>query len=80
MGPLTLRFELPKKDLGGDVDRMRLMAVALIVAIAVICALVAGIWQMASTGSVNQAVATGGCVFVAVVGVEFLIVNYLQSR
>ncbi|MEU0842301.1 hypothetical protein ABZ370_22890 [Streptomyces sp. NPDC005962] len=59
---------------------MSLMVVALVFAIAVICALVAGIWRKAASGSVNQAVGTGGCVFLAAITVEFLIVNYLQSR
>ncbi|KOG64953.1 hypothetical protein ADK76_08045 [Streptomyces griseoflavus] len=59
---------------------IRLLAVALAVAVAVICALLAGIWQYASAGDANQAVRTAGYTFVSAVTVVFLIMTYLKTQ
>ncbi|MFJ7997861.1 hypothetical protein ACIQ7D_12040 [Streptomyces sp. NPDC096310] len=60
-------------------NQMRYMVVALAIAFALICALVAAWLQMASTRSAIQAAQTGGCAFVAAITVAFLIVTYLRS-
>ncbi|MER5891777.1 hypothetical protein [Streptomyces sp. NPDC001876] len=63
---------------GGQMDERKTKAV-FAVGVGAICGLIAAFWQLARTGSVDQAVATGGTVFVAVVGVAFLVLAYLKS-
>lgn len=49
------------------------------VALGMICALTAAFWWLARTGSVDQAVVTGGTVFVAVLTLAFMVLTYLSS-
>ncbi|PVC96965.1 hypothetical protein [Streptomyces sp. CS147] len=48
-------------------------------ALGMICALAAAFWQLARTGDVDQALASGGVVFVAVVTLAFIVLTYVGS-
>jgi len=56
-----------------------IMRAVLAIAMGVICALLAAFWRLARTSSVDQAVMTGGTVFVGAVMVAFVVLTYLRS-
>ncbi|UUU34347.1 hypothetical protein JIX56_33410 [Streptomyces sp. CA-210063] len=57
---------------------MRLMVAALVVAVGLICALVIAFWRLARTKNVDQALMTGGGVFVAAFTVAFMVMTYVH--
>jgi hypothetical protein len=61
-----------------DVSGMRLMVAALVVAVGLICALVIAFWRLARTKNVDQALMTGGGVFVAAFTVAFMVMTYVH--
>ncbi|MFF0035234.1 hypothetical protein ACFYRG_03310 [Streptomyces mirabilis] len=55
------------------------MKVALAIAVAMICALLVAFWRLARTGNLDQAVMTGGGVFVAVFTMAFMVMTYMSG-
>ncbi|WP_330344458.1 hypothetical protein OHA09_12430 [Streptomyces longwoodensis] len=60
-------------------NERKIMTAAFAMALAVICGLGAAFWRLARTGSVDQALATGGGVFIAVAMLAFVVLSYLRS-
>ncbi|MER6123889.1 hypothetical protein ABT173_14760 [Streptomyces sp. NPDC001795] len=60
-------------------NERRIMTAALAVALAVICGLGVAFWRLARTRSVDQALTTGGGVFMAVAMLAFVVLTYLRS-
>lgn len=56
------------------------MTAALALALAVICGLGAAFWRLARTGGVDQALATGGGVFIVVAMLAFVVLSYIRSE
>ncbi|MFC9317405.1 hypothetical protein ACFTWR_23935 [Streptomyces nigra] len=63
----------------GQLNERRGMTAALAMALAAICGLGAAFWRLARTDSVDQAVVTGGGVFIAVAMLAFVVLTYLRS-
>ncbi|MFI7291146.1 hypothetical protein ACIBRY_31530 [Streptomyces anulatus] len=59
-------------------DERKVMAMSAL-AVGMICALVVAFWHLARTGSVDEALRTGGVVFVAVVTLAFIVLGYMRS-
>lgn len=57
---------------------MRLLVAVLVVAVALICALAIAFWRLARTKNVDQALMTGGGVFVAAFTVAFMVMTYVH--
>ncbi|MCL6669592.1 hypothetical protein [Streptomyces panaciradicis] len=55
------------------------MKVTLAIAVAMISALLVALWRLARTGNLDQAVMTGGGVFVAVFTMAFMVMTYLSG-
>ncbi|GGN91868.1 hypothetical protein GCM10011579_089160 [Streptomyces albiflavescens] len=55
------------------------MKVTLAIAVAMICALLVALWRLARTGDLDQALMTGGGVFVAVFTMAFMAMTYMSG-
>ncbi|GHE29564.1 hypothetical protein [Streptomyces capitiformicae] len=61
-------------------NELKIMTAALALALAVICGLGAAFWRLARMGGVDQALATGGGVFIAVAMLAFVVLSYIRSE